>query len=176
MTQEEQEYLKQQLSLPDIISLFKIEFEGEVHTFCSDFRLEPVYWNSLLWEYMPLTIDSYRFSEDNASSTPTLNLSNVAAMYSEILSVLPDLAGGRVTYFQVFKNYIQTSALAEQFDIFYAKYSFVLAQQLSKTPKRVAYRLDPPGFMVNTSAPSRLILREGLFNMAFPGAGEKYQG
>lgn len=175
MTLEEQEYAKQQLSIPNIISLIEIIYEGTSHRFCSDFRTAKTYWNGQEWLYLPLVLENYKFSEDNTSAVPSLSLANVAYLYGEVIASLPSLIGGKVYLYQVFENYITETAEEAQSDIYFAKYSFVLSQRLAKTSKKVSYRLDPPGFLVNSFAPSRLILREGYFNMAFPGAGEKWQ-
>jgi len=175
MTEEEQKYIEKELGLPEVINLFKIKLEAVEHFFCGDFRLDPVFWNSQEWGYAPLSIAEYRFSEDNASPTPTLSLVNLASFYSEAIASLPALEGAEVTYYQVYVTEVFSTLLEATSSAYSGKFTFKLVQLLSKNPQKLQYRIDPIGFLVNQYAPSRIILRDGIFNLAFPGAGEKYQ-
>lgn len=175
LTNEEQEYLKLELGLPNRISLFKISNGVTNHYFCGDFRQEPVWWNGILWDYAPLVIDEYRFSEDNSSITPTLSLVNLAALYSETLASLPALEGYKVTFYEVYETEIKTTNASPQSSRYLGKFSFKLSQLIARNVEKISYRIQPIGFLYNNYAPSRIVLRDGLFNLSFPGAGEKYQ-
>jgi hypothetical protein len=175
MTEQELKYLEKELGLPALINLYKIKLNGFEYFFCSDFRLNPVWWNSVPWLYAPLVIDEYRFSEDNASATPTLSMINLASLYSEVLASLPEMEGADVTYYQVYETEIKESALEVQSSAYAGKFKFKLVQLLNKSPQKMQYRIDPVGFLVNQYAPSRVILRDGIFNLSFPGAGEGYR-
>lgn len=172
---KEQELKAYTLSLPNIVSLFEVNYKGAINRFCADFRLEDVWWNEQQWLYLPLSIEKFRFSETNASSLPTLALSNVAALYSEALASLPDLTGATVTLFIVYAEAIgETSETSS--DLYKYKAKFKINNLASSTDKQRVYNLAPIGYGGNLYAPSRVILREGLFNLSFPGAGEKYSG
>ena len=174
MTEEELLYVEKELGLPQTISLFKISFNG-VNTFlCSDFRIEPIWWNYQQWLYCPLVIEDYRYSEENSSLTPVLSIVNLATLYSDVISGLPELEGAELTFFTVYETEIKPSNTTQQSSIFSGKFRFKLTQLLSKDTDFMSYRIEPIGLLSNQFAPTRVVLRDGIFNMAFPGAGENY--
>lgn len=171
---QEKEYAKHSLSLPSLVSLFVITFNGATHRFCGNFRLEETWWNGQKYEYLPLVISDYRYSEDNSSITPTLSLINVAALYSAVFAGLPNLIGAKVEFFLVWEDSIKTTVEEATSSLFAFRHKFTLSRRISATFDKVIYQLDPAGFLANSSAPSRLVLRNGLFNMCFPGVSKRY--
>lgn len=172
--QQRHEFHRQTLSLPNIIPLFVISFQGETYRLCNAFRKEAICWNGHTYSYLPITLENYRYSEDNASATPSLTLFNIAALYSSIISVLPNLIGAKVTFYLVYETQIAETEEAADSALYAFKHKFILSKKISSNYEKVIYQLDPVGFVVNSFAPSRLILRDGLFNMRFPGVTKKY--
>lgn len=171
---EEKEYIKKSLSLPSLISLFKISFNDNTYWFCGNFRLEETWWNGQKYEYLPLILNDYRYSEDNSSITPTLSLVNVAALYSEFFAGLPNLVGAKVEFFLVWEDSVATTVGGATSSLYAFRHKFTLSRRISVTFDKVIYQLDPAGFLANSFAPSRLVLRNGLFNMRFPGVSKRY--
>ena len=174
MTEEEQLYVQQTLSLPDTIELFEVTLDNVVHRFTNAFRTDAVCWKEQEYAYLPLHIEQYRYSEDNASVVPSLSFMNFAALYSDFLSSKPDLTTARLKFYIVYESEIFDTVLEATSSLYAFKASFVLSKQLSGSYEQLTYQLDPIGFLFNTFAPVRLILRDGLFNMNFPGVQAKH--
>jgi hypothetical protein len=175
VTEEELLYIEKELGLPNTINLFKISLDGLDTYLCSDFREVPVWWNSQQWLYCPLVIEDYRFSEENSSLTPVLSIVNLATLYSDAIANLPELEGAELTFFTVYETEIKASGTDLQSSLYSGRFKFSLTQLLTKDNDFMSYRIEPIGLFSNKFAPTRTVLRDGIFNMAFPGAGESYQ-
>ena len=174
MTEKTQKYLEQQLSVPESIFLFEIVYQGTSYYFCSSFRQTEVWWNSHKWEFLPLQIENYRFSEENSSTTPTITLLNLAMLYNEALAAIKNLIKSKIKFYIVFADQIKETSGETQSSLYQFKTTFILSKKLSVKDDQTTYQLDPVGFMYNSFAPARLAFREGLFNLAFKGISTHY--